>query len=185
MNFTYDGAKEEEIIKNYVRSGNYYQIEYLDGNVVTYVSFDENEEDNLKNQMLKQAQEREEKTDIKDDRLIRAGGLILAGISCLGVAVYMAKKYPELAVISSATAVWGFSLASCNKEKLKELKKYKMFLEMVKNVPEHQLDNSWTELSSVDKIYQIPVMNINTIDNFEYSDVKQIYKKFKSNKKNN
>ena len=47
MNFSYEGADRSKIINKYIREGNNYTIEYLNGDISSFYSTDENQEQKI------------------------------------------------------------------------------------------------------------------------------------------
>ena len=77
--------------------------------------------------------------------------------------------------------VLGVKLHKTNSKKLKELKKYKLFFEMEKDLS--IINNSaFLKCIEFENMYQIPV-DIETIDSYTYGEMKSIYKEYKKRKK--
>lgn len=90
-------------------------------------------------------------------------GFNLVNKNTIGAIIFVLKSLIELK----------YSM-SINK-KVNELKKYKLFLEMVKDLDEIN-KSGILKCIEFENIYQIP-LDITTIDEYSYSDIKKIYKK--------
>lgn len=177
MTFTYLDCDISKIIKSFSVDGCNYTIIYLDGSISQYTSYNENEKLRLTEIMLNQAIDRQENIDEK--HLIKSieagyltsiisvilGGIYLVNRNTIGIIIFILKSLIELK----------FSM-SINK-KVNELKKYKLFLEMVKDLDEIN-KSGILKCVEFENIYQIP-LDITTIDEYSYCDIKKIYKKYK------
>lgn len=165
------------IIKSFSVDGYNYTIIYLDGSISQYICYNENEKIRLTKIMLEQAIYRQE--NINEEHLIKImqtgyanallsmilGGIYLVNINTIGTIVFMLISLIELRV----------SIGSHSK--LNELKKYKLFLEMAKNLDSIN-QSRILKCIEFENIYQIP-LDITTIDEYSYSDIKRIYKEYK------
>lgn len=175
MTFTYLDADSSKIIKSFSVDGYNYTIIYLDGSVSQYTSYSENEKFRLTKIMLDQAIDRQENMDEKYlvksmkvcylNSILSAilGGFNLVNRNTIGAIIFIIKSLIELK----------YSM-SINK-KVNELKKYKLFLEMVKDLDEIN-KSGILKCIEFENIYQIP-LDITTVDEYSYSDIKKIYKK--------
>lgn len=177
MTFTYDGADLSTIIAGYKKDGHNYHIEYLDSSTTDYVSYDDNEEKKIINKMVQQAVDRKNNLNYEDETIKNYSYLAISAISEMSSLNCTKEERHFLAAMFFILSFSSFAFYVTEREKIKELKKYKMFLEMTKDNPSKGLNDEWLNYIECDKIYQIP-MNINTLDNYNYSDVKYIYKKF-------
>lgn len=180
MNFTHSNADKAKIIKEIEHQGCNYLVTYLDGKSAQYISYDENEYEKLRNIMIDQAIERQNNIDI-DDLSFKKGLSIMSSLVLLNGYIYVNGVDN-----SNITLLLILLLIICrynykeNSRKLKELKKYKLFLEMIDDLD--YINNS-NILKSVEpeNIYQIP-LDINTLDRYSYSEIKTIKKELKKRK---
>lgn len=176
MNFTYDGADLSTIIKEYYRYKDSYHIEYLNGDYSDYVCSNPCEEERINKIMTTQAIDRQEKIDMfKLESSIRKN-TVNAMISSLGASIL--GRYQEISLIPFALGGLILSIVKAKKDsnKLKELKKYKMVLEMIKKLYNEDENNILTVLDSCNN-YPVP-LTINNVDKYNYRDIKVIYKRF-------
>ena len=169
-----------KIIKEFNVDGYNYNIKYLDGTETNYYCTDELKINELEETMIKQAIRRDDyyydliQTEIKRSAAIinlLSASTILAVhsnailIVCLNLVMLIAKlkKYIK------------------DKSKLKELKKYRLFLNMYKELKKDENKNI-TDILQFDKIYQIPILDVNTIDDFSLKDVETINDELKKRK---
>lgn len=181
MTFSYPDADLGQIIKSYRANGDNYHIEYLDGSVNDYICSDKDEERKILGIMFEQAIKRQEMFN-EDDynfktelwRAVKISGLVSFALS-------FTQKHFTASLITILLTLFASQMKYANNTVKKELYKYKYFLEMVKD--KNYSDNPEIEdETEFDKIYYSPI-NINTLDNYEYSDIKRIYKKYKKREK--
>ena len=182
MNFTYNGADKGKIIKKYTKYDNTYFVEYLDGCVACYTSNDKEEELKLTNTMILQARDREEKMNITKRENLTNTFSLLSGTTLVSMVSLYANDKQSLAGVSALAFVASMVTAIHNAKTTYELKKYKLFLEMIREVPAKELETKWLEYLKVDKIYA-DRFDINHLDNHSYALVKSFYKSIKSEKK--
>ena len=176
MNFTYYGANLSEIIKTYKKNGYSYHIEYLDGSSSDYTCYNEEEELKIKSTMLKQAMERQDKMGEEYIENSKNFNKIATIASAIGTVYFTSNSKLLLTMLSTAVLLPAADLWMKKNKALKELKKYRMFLEMANDLSEV----NQTELLKTiefDTLYQTP-LSIENLDEFTYGDVKSIYKKF-------
>jgi hypothetical protein len=180
MNFTYDGADLSKIIKRYKKSQNEYLIEYLDGSFNRYISYKPDEEERIKKEMLEQAKQRTELYDTIflnfTDKAYFIGSLI--SISGLGFSFIKDEKdFKFFWIIAIMISLNKFIK---NGKKMKELEKYKLFLELIEELGEEELNSpEYTKCYECDNLYA-KKLDIGSLDSFEYEDIKRIYEKYKS-----
>ena len=177
MTFTYEGADLSKIIKKYFKNGNNYTIQYLDGTNFDYCSLASNEEQNIKCNMIKQAIERQVNISTKSISTINYVSLLNSILSAIGTSIGIKNNKEILSII--LFILLPFSLYNYKKSssKLNELKKYRMFLELIDDLD--KINNSqFLKCIEFDNYYQ-KQFDINTLDEYSYRDVKTIYKKFK------
>lgn len=175
MTFTYHGADLATTIKRYKQTGNYYHIEYLDGSFSDYYCSDQKESERIEAIMKKQAIDRENLMDIEE--IIRTKHKDLAGASLTFLSSSFLYNYEKFSLCALTMAGAGICLkcATTKSSRIRELKKYKLFLEIDKNLSNI---NECELLSEVepDHIYQVP-LTISHVDDYSYREIKVLYKK--------
>lgn len=182
MNFSYEGADLNKIIKWYVKKDCEYYIQYLDGSTCKYISYNDNEEERIKQKMLNQAKERDKM--YSKDKLdeIPTNNLIGALVSCVGVSISQVSELDLLKYICLFMLGFNFQRILSNKRKVKELKKYRLFLELIDELGEKELNSSkYIKAYEIDNIYSKD-LNISTLDSFSLNEIQSIYKVYKSKK---
>ena len=180
MNFVSDKEDLSKIIKTYSVKGNNYSIEYMDGSESNFYCSNENLGKELRDTMIKQAIERQKSFDINFyDKLSTIDTtLLMFDLTIL----WPTLTYGNAKSISLVLLALGLATVTSTKinKTLKELKKYKLFLEMVDDV---EYINKSDILKCVDfePIYLKP-FDINTLDDYTYGDVKKINKELKLRK---
>ena len=176
MTFTYLDCDISKTIKSFSVDVYNYTIIYLDGSVSQYTSYNENEKLRLTKIMLDQAIDRQKNMDekhlIKNMKLYYLNSIlsvILVGFNIVNRNTIVAIIFILKSLIELRTSM------SINK-KVNELKKYKLFLEMVKDLDEIN-KSGILKCIEFENIYQIP-LDITTVDEYSYSDIKKIYKKY-------
>lgn len=175
MTFTYDGADLKTTIKRYESFGNYYHIEYLDGSCSNYYCSDEKETERIENVMRKQAIDRQRMMDVEE--IIRTVHKNLAGASLTFLSSSVLYNYNEFSLCALTMAGAGICLngAKTGISRVKELKKYKLFLEMEENLSGIDECELLSEVEP-DHIYQIP-FTINHVDDYSSREMKILSKK--------
>lgn len=181
MNFSYNGADTSKIIKKYQKQEFNYTIEYLNGDVSSFYSTNENEEKNIINTMISQIIEREKKMDINRLKSIRSIALFFSILSSGVISIMINRNNEELLLMPILGLTFGVKTYRNQTKLINELNKYKMFLEMTKDNPMCEVDNKMLNYIEFDKFHQVP-LNINTIDDYSYEDVKTLFKQMKSKK---
>ena len=180
MRFTYDGADLSKIIKRYKKNKNEYLIEYLDGSFNRYISYKDNEEERIKKQMIEQAKQRNELFDYRFLNFADSTYLIGSFVSVVGLALSLIKNENDFKFFWLVALI--ISMRKFNKtgKKLKELEKYKLFLELIEELGEKELNSpKYTKCYEFDNIF-VDKLDIGTLDNFTYSNIEKVYKKYKS-----
>jgi len=182
MNFTYQNADLSTTIKRYSKDGYNYYIEYLDGTSISYTSYDEMEEAKILDIMLQQAIDRQNNIDltkIKRDRKLFINLSLIFSLCSLGFLID--EKY-FLSLLFTPSISSYLLLSSEKGTVIKELEKYKMFLEMNNDASTHNMDDKLFNYIESGKIYQIP-LTVNTLDQYSYSQIKKLYKKMRPDQK--
>lgn len=179
MTFTYDEADLSTTIKNYSKFDNNYYINYLDGSTSNYVCYGDHEEERIKKIMIDQAIDRQGMLEIKNIDLFKKSSVITAAVTSLGASFFGHQQQYALTSLALAGTCYAVYNVRKMRYKLNELKKYKLFLELNRELTVGEYQNLFNEIE-FDKFYQIP-LNINTIDSFSYDNVKQLCKRFYEN----
>lgn len=188
MNYSYDGAETKEIIQNYKTSNNKIIITFLDGTNYETPLTEENEI-NLLNKMLEQAEERSQKMSIYDLKKERTGTfnfiMTYLGITVLSISNASTTNSKDIRCLTSL--VGGITALNVildmvkykqKNDKIKELKKYDIYLqirEILKDINDPNLFNGVKK--------QEEPLNINTLDSYSLSDIKKIRNNLKRNEK--
>lgn len=179
MKHGYEGAEAGELIQNYKTSNDKIIITFLDGTNYEMPLTEENEA-NLLNQMLEQAEERKKGLSIYDLNQKRTKALICTitqvgytALNILGVSFADSKGMRVFAsIVSGITALTvvmnGLDYRFKNDE-IKELEKYDIYLQIrtgLENADDSNLFNGIRK--------QETPLNINTLDNYSLNDIKKI-----------
>ena len=179
MKFIYPGAKRQDTIKSCKPNNEGgYVVEYFDGSTVQ-VNGDLSIK-NIKEKMLIQAEVREimmggKYSELNIGQICLITALIIQILATILVKVTFENQV-ILAFYSILIAWCGSCLVKASREK-KELKKYRLFLEMVQDLDKIN-DPDFLACIMPEKLYQTPV-DITTIDNISTGDMKILYKKYK------
>lgn len=169
MTFTYSGVDLSKIIGALRIDGNNFSIYYLDGTVSTYVCTDEDEKKKIKDIMIKQAIERQATYDIKILDMRNKLSIMEFLLATFGASYSIIEKQPFFLGLNTYFLYSSIKTHIETKGKLKELKKYKMFLELLDNLKDINSGLSENELP----------LDIDTLDDFSYGEVKSHYKYYK------
>lgn len=180
MTFYY-GKDLGKIIKHYSGEAYNYKIKYLDGSEVGYYCPDEKRGEILEKIMLTQAENRDKVMfEIMDDSIkLRTLSIITNSIAC---AFTFNTHLLMLFCLNFILLIFNLKNYIDEKTKLNELKKYRIFLAIQEELKKEE-NKGITDILSFDKIYQIPILNINTIDEFSLKDVKKINEELTKRKK--
>lgn len=177
----YTGPEElRDVIGRYHISGSSMFIFYLNNRVESISSFTEEQEKEVREIMLKQLQERNASINLRpyvlqknfDASLLAAltGSYIVDRIKFGGI-----KSYLTIGTIIGT--IYLTSRILKERAIIKEVKKSNLFLDMYDELQTQEGKNAVEELN-FDKIYS-EELNVNTLDNFSYSEVKEVHKKLK------
>lgn len=180
MNFTYDEANLSKTIKKLQNNGDSYSIEYLDGSSSCYFCSNSNELQKIKDIMIEQAKERQENMDVKNFDFIKSTYLSGSVISSLAVSLAQNKNKNILSGFFLAFLLFNIYKYRDSSKKIKELKKYKLFLELLPNLNEVNTSEI-LKCIEFDNIYQVPI-DITNLDEYSYNKVKKIYRTYKLSK---
>ena len=175
MTFTYDGADLSKVIQDIYLENGKCVVTYLDGSTDEYYCEDNNEIERLKQLMITQALERQEKMDTDKLELIKHSCSLGKFFSIL-ILLASAKGYIDESFINLSIALFAvsFGFSKNANPKLKELKKYKLFLELLSKYSINDISDC-VKKTKGDDLY-LPPLDINTLDNFSYGYVKSLHK---------
>lgn len=183
MNFSYGGADLSKIIKRYNRNQNEYLIEYLDGSIYSYISYEDNEEEKIKKQMLEQAKQRDELFERRFLHFTDNAYLVSNLISISGLGFSLIKDENDFKFFWLIALIISMRKFKQTGKKIQELEKYKLFLELIEGLGEEELNSpTYTKCYEFDNFYA-EKLDIGSLDSFNYSDIKRVYKKYKSKAK--
>ena len=188
MKHGYEGAESGELIQNYKTSNDKIIITFLDGANYEMPLTEENEID-LLNQMLEQAEERSKKSSIYDLKQKRKKALILAMMHVVGTAsnILSPSIVDSKGIIVSASilccitalgVVYNGSYYKFKNDEIKELEKYDIYLQIrarLENINDPNLFNGIRK--------QEAPLNINTLDNYSLNDIIKIRDNLKRSEK--
>lgn len=180
MTFSYEGVNLSKTIKKYERNENEYLIEYLDGSSYNYISYEYDEEEKIKKQMLEQAKERKELFDLHFLNFTDTVYLISGLLSAVGLSFSLIENennFKHFWIILLIISIYKFKQTG---NKLQELEKYRLFLELIEELGEEELNNpKYTKCYEFDSLYAKKI-DIGSLDSFDYRDIKRIYTKYKT-----
>ncbi len=179
MNFSYNGADLSRIIKSYTKDGYAYEVEYMDGSDVTYISYNEEEVEKLKGIMIAQAKERDRVFSETGLSKIPGINVFLILVSYFGFNIAEIKESTLLKIICFCLLSANVYQINTKNNKRKELKKYKLFLELLDELGEKELNSP--KYTKQYKAYAKP-LTIETIDSFDLKEIKSVYKTYKLEK---
>lgn len=192
MNFCSRMQDESEIITKIEKidnNRNDYVIHYLDGREVTLYNQDEFYITMLGYIMLDQAIERDRRLYKlrKEDfykSIFMSFMIIMYCLSCTIMTRETDKRmlYTMYLLFEASVSVWSIKVIKDNKTTLDELKKYRIYLNMRKEL-EKQENKDITKILETDP-YRRKKLNINTIDDFTLRDVKIVKKELKRRSNN-
>ena len=169
MNFTKDGEDLSKIIKKYNCENDYYEIQYLDGSESAYISSAPDEEERLKQIMIWQAIDRQNKININVVRFKDIVDHFLAWACSIETIALASRGYFSIQFFMLVLTFACIKRAIKTSKKLRELKKYKLFLEMINDLD--TINNSdFLKCVEFDKFHQID-FDINNLDQYTLSDV--------------
>ena len=188
MKHGYEGAESGELIQNYKTSNDKIIITYLDGTNYEIPLTEENEID-LLNQMLEQAEERSKKSSIYDLKQNRKKALILTmtqvGVTALNILNASTADSKGMRVfasifggITALTVVLNGLDYKFENDEIKELEKYDIYLQIrarLENINDPILFNGIRK--------QEAPLNINTLDNYSLNDIIKIRDNLKRSEK--
>lgn len=185
MKYGYDGVSNDQLIKNYKISDNKIVITFLDNSNYEIALTKENE-NNLLNTMLEQAQDRDQSSILINLQMKKKKHLIIAIVdavctlfNAININTYSdsyAKIWYEfLFCMTLLCTIVNSAIYKDYDQIISELKKYNIYLsireELEKNINEPNLFNGVKN--------QQEGLNINTLDNYSLNDLIVIQKNLK------
>lgn len=174
----YIDDKNEKIIKNYKKENNSFIIEYLDG-TKDYIKESDTTLDDIHLKMIKQA--------IKRDRLLYNKTylkiILNSFYECFGLfASGFAMSNKNFFMLIISLILWVFMSEDNNKNsiKLRELKKYRLFLRLLNSIEEIED----LELEYVDDDEKQKPLTINELDKITYKEMIELDNEYKLMLKN-
>lgn len=175
----YDGQEENKnIIKSYFANNQYIGVNYLFDDRPATFQYTKEKESEIINQMMEQALKRDEELFNYTKQLIK---IYFAEtlLSLLSMIFCLKGNLQFLLCISFIAGLISTLKFSENYEKYKEMKKFRLF-NSIKEELEKTENKDITKIIEFEPLYRDPI-NIGTLDNFTYRDVKAIKKELKKN----
>lgn len=171
MKYEYENAINSEIIKSFEISNNKIHINYLDESNYD-IPYSIDNERYLLEVMLEQAEERNDSNTLKilqSKRNIYASKTLLFGLITY-LNYYAANNYNNDINILNSTLITLLCIITvanglgygCANEEIKDIKKYKLYLSMIKKLEKYNNSNAFP--------------TINDIDNYTLKDLKKLKK---------
>lgn len=177
----YTGPEDlKDVIERYIVIGNDMAVYYLNNRKVSITNFTEEQREEIKKIMLQQLQERNESVNLRPYTLQKS--FDTAVLTTL-VGSYIANRieFDTMKAYLTIGTIFGtiYLTNRILKEKaiIKEVKKSNLFLDMYEELQTPEGKGAVEELN-FDKIYS-EELNVNTLDDFSYSEVKEVHKKLK------
>ena len=178
MNFIDKNKDPSIIIKKYIRRDNSYTIEYLDGTVSNYYCSALDHEEKIKIKMLDQAIERQNVVSISNLNIKKRSELLIFTISSLSTIALLSSNMPLFSFFTILALLFSATKSLETSKKVKELKKYELFFELIPHLDVINKSN-FLRCIEFDTFYQKD-LDINTLDEYSYGDIKTLYKKYRT-----
>ena len=175
----YEG-KEDTAIKEYTKEGIWYEIVYLNKESDYYPNEDPNHELEIQERIIKQAIEREKEL-LKRYNYEEIISSIIFFMSLPTTCIGWTKGPLNLLIISGIISVLSAIKLIKTKRRLKDIKKYRMYLDMKEDLEKKENKDIYKILEH-ESCYQID-LDLKTIDKYSYGDVKTLKKEIE--KRNN
>lgn len=170
--------KEELLIKKYEKDGNCYKIEYMNGDISKYYCSSDSYEQELIDKMFEQIKSEQSQKNVERATFRRNRNIVSSGVATLLFSTSIHNNKELSAIVMMLVAYYSLCRVFTHQKRINELKKIKMFLEM--NPYLDKINKSdFLKCIEFDTMYQTP-LNINTINDYSYGDVKILYKNYKS-----
>ena len=182
MKHGYDGANLEKIIKNYKIIDDKIIINFLDGGKYEIPLTKQNEID-LLNKMFDQATERNNNSSINELKQLKKlfiNGAVINSILCGQSVLNYSAMDPENIISKFCAFIFGCASVSAIAygieyillaNRIMELEKYDIYLQIKSKL--ENVDNP-TLFNGIKKSKNTTPLNINTLDNYSLSDIKNI-----------
>lgn len=180
----YEGPEElKDVIEKYAVAGKNMVIFYLNNRVKTIQNYTEEEENQIKEIMLRQLQERNETVKINQKRAKKVFDESL--LTLLSTSYVINRiKFEDINTCLAIISIFGmfYLLVQTCKDKVRidDIKKSTLFLDMYEELNTTLGKDIVTNLN-FDKIYSED-LNVNTLDRFSYNEVKEVHKKLMKTK---
>ena len=182
MKFAFPGADLGAVIKKFKCDGNKFHVEYFDGSACDYYCSDPNEAKEIRELMLSQAKERQEKMeDVNFDARETAAFFTQLVIS-VGLFSAIKTESDILTFVCALATVVNVGSKIRDGLRRRELEKYQMFLEMYDSLDEVN-KSEFMKCIEFENYYQ-KKLNIETVDDFSYGEVKTLYRQLQEQKNN-
>lgn len=177
----YTGPEDlKDVIERYIVIGNDMAVYYLNNRKVSIPNFTEEQREEIKEIMLQQLQERNANVNLRPYILQKDLNTVALTI-LMGSYIANRIKFDSIKAYLTIGTIFGtiYLTNRILKEKaiIKEVKKSSLFLDMYDELQTPKGKNAVEELN-FDKIYSED-LNVNTLDDFSYSEVKEVHKKLK------
>lgn len=177
----YTGPEDlKDVIERYIVIGNDMAVYYLNNRKVSIPNFTEEQREEIKEIMLQQLQERNANVNLRPYILQKDLNTVALTI-LMGSYIANRIKFDSIKAYLTIGTIFGtiYLTNRILKEKaiIKEVKKSSLFLDMYDELQTPEGKNAVEELN-FDKIYSED-LNVNTLDDFSYSEVKEVHKKLK------
>ena len=167
---------KSKIIKGFEYSNQYYKKEYLDGSYENYYSMDQNEVQKIRNEMVLQAQKRQECMNVKDYRIKAFSFLEAAILSFELLTRCHSDNDNSFAFLLTIVGALSFTTFIEYLKIASELKKYQRFLEMYDDIK---------IVKNMNHDIYTPELDIENLDEFDNFFIENIYNEYKKIKKLN
>lgn len=189
MKFGYEGKQDKYIIKNFDKVKDKIIINFLDGHTIELLSNDKNEEELLIT-MFNQAKERnlsvtaEEIMDLRKHYLMHEIiSFSMCSSNCMNTIRHKIQGYTTFTILYSLLSLCFVIIAIINgkgykvyNDKLKELKKYAIYIDLVdklKNIEDIN-GNNFLKINDIN-------IDINNLDNFTLKEIRNLRDSIKNN----
>lgn len=173
----YEEKDLSKIIGHFKKDNNYYQVSYLDGDIVEYFNSDKNHEEELMNRMLKDAIERDKNLYEKYKNYLPKDLIqFILTLFALGLSTNIKFLFCTLFVFT----IYQIKTSISDIIKYAELEKYHNYF-LIKDDLEKEENKDILNVIEFEKMYQIPI-NPNTIDGYSALDMRTLKKEINRRK---
>lgn len=189
MKFGYEGKQDKDIIKNFDKADDKIIINFLDGHTIELLLNDKNEEELLIT-MFNQANERnlsDTAEEIKDLRkhylMYEIISISMCSSNCMNIIKHKIQGDRTFIILYSLLSLSFVIIAIINgkgykiyNDKLKELKKYAIYIDLVDKLKKVEDING----NNILKINNINI-DINNLDNYTLKEIRKLRDSIKNN----